>query len=389
MLHRERYLPAAGEDRAQWMSVCYIDAGLTRLERFQTSGASDEYHGFEERTSPDNGRTWTERQELSGIVQQLDGGGIVSYPAGIFIDRPHTRRYQMRMRRIWPGMPVYTFHWGSHRHPYNDHVFATVDDGPETLLRYEQGPDFDPDNPFNPDFCSTNRAYLGQSITFAPDGTAYLPLVAHAGSPESPHTSGGLVVMRRDPAAGVWQASNIEYLGAERSSRGVLEPEVAVLRDGRLLTIVRGSNTATTPGRKWFSVSDDGGRCISPLQELRYDDGSRFYSPSSLHRFIRSARNGTLYWLANITPEPPDGNSPRYPLYIAEIDEDRLAVRRDSLLLVDDRATNEPAELQISNFNVLEDRETLDIEIYLTRIGEVADHFWQGAVYRYTFSPPV
>ncbi len=194
--------------------------------------------------------------------------------------------------------------------------------------------------------------------------------------------------MRRDPAAGVWQASNIEYLGPERSSSGVLEPEVAVLRDGRLLTIVRGSNTATTPGRKWFSVSEDGGRRISPLQELRYDDGSRFYSPSSLHRFIRSARNGTLYWMANITPEPPDGNSPRYLLYIAEIDEDRLAVRRDSLLLVDDRATNEPAELQISNFNVLEDRETLDIEIYLTRIGEVAEHFWQGSVYRYTFSSP-
>ena len=63
-------------------------------------------------------------------------------------------------------------------------------------------------------------------------------------------------------------------------------------------------------------------------------------------------------------------------------------MRRDSLLLVDDRAPNEPAELQISNFNVLENRETLDIEIYLTRIGEVADHFWQGAVYRYTFSPP-
>ena len=63
MLHRERYLPPAGEDRAQWMSVCYIDAGLTRLERFQTSGASDEYHGFEQRTSPDNGRTWTERED--------------------------------------------------------------------------------------------------------------------------------------------------------------------------------------------------------------------------------------------------------------------------------------------------------------------------------------
>ena len=388
MLPRERYLPAAGIDRAQWHSVCYIDAGLTRLERFQTSGASDEYHEFEQRTSPDNGRTWTERETVSDVVQQLDGGGIVTYPPGIFIDRAHRRSYQMRMRRIWPGLPVYTHAWGSHRHPCNDHVFAAVDDGPETLLRYEEGPDFDPNNPFDPDFCSTNRTYLGQSITFAPDGTAYLPLVAHPAAQESAHASGGLVVMRREPESSVWQASNIEYLGPERSSRGVLEPEVAVLGDGRLLTVVRGSNTETTPGRKWFNVSDDGGRRISPLQELRYDDGTRFYSPSSLHRFIRSERNGKLYWLANITPEPPDGNSPRYPLYLAEIDEDRLAVRRDSLLLVDDRGPNEPAAVQLSNFNLLEDRETLDIEIYLTRIGEVADHFWQGAVYRYLFSPP-
>ncbi len=388
MLPRERYLPAAGIDRAQWHSVCYIDAGLTRLERFQTSGASDEYHEFEQRTSPDNGRTWTERETVSDVVQQLDGGGIVTYPPGIFIDRAHRRSYQMRMRRIWPGLPVYTHAWGSHRHPCNDHVFAAVDDGPETLLRYEEGPDFDPNNPFDPDFCSTNRTYLGQSITFAPDGTAYLPLVAHPAAQESAHASGGLVVMRREPESSVWQASNIEYLGTERSSRGVLEPEVAVLGDGRLLTVIRGSNTETTAGRKWFNVSDDGGRRISPLQELRYDDGTRFYSPSSLHRFIRSERNGKLYWLANITPEPPDGNSPRYPLYLAEIDEDRLAVRRDSLLLVDDRGPNEPAAVQLSNFNLLEDRETLDIEIYLTRIGEVADHFWQGAVYRYLFSPP-
>ena len=43
--------------------------------------------------------------------------------------------------------------------------------------------------------------------------------------------------------------------------------------------------------------------------------------------------------------------------------------------------------MQLSNFSVIENRETLDIEIYLTRIGEHADHFWQGAVYRYVFSP--
>ena len=154
--------------------------------------------------------------------------------------------------------------------------------------------------------------------------------------------------MRREPQSSEWQASNIEFLGRERSSRGVLEPEVAVLRDGRLLAVARASNTDTTPGAQVVSASsDDGGPpLLSPLDELRYDDGSRFYSPSSIHRFVRSERNGKLYWLANITPEPPDGNSPRYPLYIAEIDEDRVAVRRESLLLVDDRGPNEPEALQ-------------------------------------------
>ncbi|MFQ6006887.1 MAG: GNAT family N-acetyltransferase, partial [Woeseia sp.] len=47
---------------------------------------------------------------------------------------------------------------------------------------------------------------------------------------------------------------------------------------------------------------------------------------------------GKLYWMANIVAEPPSGNGPRFPLYIAEIDESATAVVRDSLVLVDDRA---------------------------------------------------
>ena len=388
MLPRERYLPAAAQDQAQWMSISYIDGGLTLRERRTTSGESDAYYGHQERTSPDNGRTWSDLETFESVVQQLDGGGVVSYPGAIYFDGAHDRRYKYGMRRIWPGMPVYTFAWGAHRHPYNDHCFAAVEDGPEELLRYEDGPDFDSENPFDPEFCTTNCSYGGQGIAFASDGTAYIPLCARTGADENRHNTGGLLIMRREPTADAWQPSNIEHLGLERSSRGVLEPDIAMLNNGTLLTVVRGSNTDTTPGRKWFSVSTDGGRTISPLDELRYDDGSSFYSPSSIHYFVRSSRNGKLYWLTNITPEPPEGNSPRYPLYIAEIDENRVAVKRDSLTLVDDRAPEDPAEVQLSNFNVIENRETLDFDIYMTRLGEVPDHFWQGAVYRYVFSPP-
>ena len=105
------------------------------------------------------------------------------------------------------------------------------------------------------------------------------------------------------------------------------------------------------------------------------------------HHFVRSRRNGRLYWIANIVPEPPQNNGPRYPLCIGEIDEDKVAVRKDSLMVIDDRRPDEPEGLQLSSFSVLENREMLDIEIMLTRLGEVPGHFWQGAVYRYTFSP--
>ena len=110
-------------------------------------------------------------------------------------------------------------------------------------------------------------------------------------------------------------------------------------------------------------------------------------STTSIHSFVRSSKNGRLYWLANIVAEPPSGNGPRYPLAIAEIDEEEVAVRRDSVTTVDERGMDEPVALQLSNFSILEDRETQNIEIYLTRIGENAEHFWQGAVYRYVFSP--
>ena len=192
--------------------------------------------------------------------------------------------------------------------------------------------------------------------------------------------------MRREPSSGEWRPSTQEYLSPERSARGLLEPDAAVLKDGRVLVVCRGSNTATTPGRKWFSISADGGRTLSRFEALRYDDGSPFYSPSSIHTFVRSSKNGRLYWLANIVDGPPSGNGPRYPLVLAEIDEEKVAVRKDRLTTVDERGMDEPVALQLSNFSVLEDRETQNIEIYLTRLGENPEHFWQGAVYRYVFS---
>lgn len=396
MLPRLEYLPPLSPDTARFCTIGYIDGNLTREEIRRAASSSDAYHEWERRTSPDNGRTWSPLEPLAGVVQDLPGGGVVTYPCGSQFEPVLGRRYDRLMRRVWPGNPPYTFVWKNHEHPFNDHTFAveTGADGTRTerLLRYEDGPDWDPDKPFDDEFCQTNRAYHGVTFAFAPDGAVYYPLSCHP-KDRPGHNEGGIVLMRRDPGTGQWSASNQVHVTPEQSSRGLLEPDAAVLTDGTVLIVARGSNTDTTPGRKWFTTSRDNGRTLEPVREFAYDDGDLFYSPSSIHTFLRSSRNGRLYWLANICAEPPSGNMPRHPLYIAEIDEavsteTGPAVRRDTLQLVDERGPGDGDKLQLSNFSVLEDRESGDIEIYLTRLGKTDEAFRDAEVVCYTFSPP-
>lgn len=183
-----------------------------------------------------------------------------------------------------------------------------------------------------------------------------------------------------------WTAGERVEISPDVSSRGLMEPFAAELEDGRLLVIWRGSNTAKTPGRKWFSVSTDGGRTLTSPEELKYDDGSRFYSPSSFHRMLRHTVTGKLYWVGNICPKPPSGNSPRYPLIIAEVDEALPALKRKTVTPIDDRRDEDSARLQLSNSSCFEDRESHALEVYLTRLGEDADDFWGASAYKYTLT---
>jgi len=177
-----------------------------------------------------------------------------------------------------------------------------------------------------------------------------------------------------------------------------MEAAIAELRDGRVLVAYRGSNTAETPGRKWYAVSNDGGMTLSKVQELKSDDGTRFYSPSSYHRMLRNSVTGRLYWIGNICRNPPSGNSPRYPLVIAEVDEDMPALKRSTVTVIDDRLPSDSRDLQLSNFSLIENRRTRCFELFLTRIGERAlmrgpdkdvypcREFWTADCYQYTLS---
>ena len=125
---------------------------------------------------------------------------------------------------------------------------------------------------------------------------------------------------------------------------------------------------------------------LSAAAELKYDDGTKFYSPSSFQRLIRSSETGNLYWIGNITATAPSGDSPRYPLVIAEVDESGAvpSLMKSTVTLIDDWQAGQSSSLQLSNFAVLENRETNTLDLYLTALGENPNDFWGTNCYKYS-----
>ena len=363
---------------AALVSVQYVGSGLQRCEVHANEIASDVGGSIRARWSEDNGRTW-------GAFVPVQPSNMVQY-AGVAVwegevwgtfDPVSGLLVQLWLRQIEMGGVYHNF----------TYVRTSSDAGrtwstPEAL-RYEEGAAFDPAVPLAPAFLNHNEGYPGSSVLRCADGTLVISL-AHANAPGDPKNDqrpwrmGSVLFRGRWDAAAQryeWTAGARLEISPEWSARGLMEPDVAELQDGRLLVVWRGSThgwdstVATQPGRKWFSLSKDGGRTLSPVAEWQYSDGTSFYSPSSLHRFIRHSITGKLYWVGNICATPSAGNSPRYPLVIAEVDEEKAALKRATVTAIDDRLPGQP-EIELSNFSLLEDRETHALELTLAGYGQ-------------------
>jgi len=166
-----------------------------------------------------------------------------------------------------------------------------------------------------------------------------------------------------------------------------LEADVAELKDGRVLMVFRVTKNKDQPAYKWFSVSSDAGMTFSQPRVFRYSDESHFFSGSNFHRLFRSGKTQTLYWIGNIVPKrPTNPGHPRYPLVIAEVDEETLSLKKETVTEIDTRQSGEGERLQLSNFWIVENRETLDLEIYLTRLNEDPIETFTANVYKYTLT---
>jgi hypothetical protein len=367
---------------AAMTAVQYVGPAFERREWRAVESKDDVADQQTARWTLNNGRTWSDwvPQQPSSLV---DYAGVQVWEGGWadFYDPASKLLVQAWLRQIQQDRLYHCF----------SYIRTSADLGrtwaKPTPLRYEAGPEFDPSSPTNAAFLHRNEGYPGNNFARLPDGSLVLAL-AHANAPGDPKNNErpwrmGSVLFR-----GTWNFEDMNYswapgarleISPDQSARGLMEPEIAVLKDGRLLVVWRGSNTgwdgtqAKEPGRKWFSISEDGGRTLAPVQEWRYSDGNRFYSPSSIHRMIRHSQTGRLYWIGNITMQPPAGNHPRHPLVIAEVDESKAALKRDTVTLLAERKAYQGPQVQFSNFSLLEDRETHDLELYLTTYGQEPD----------------
>jgi hypothetical protein len=190
-----------------------------------------------------------------------------------------------------------------------------------------------------------------------------------------------------------WRLGQPLNLPPETSSRGLNENALTQLPDGRIAAVCRGDNSAfpEKPGYKWLSFSRDDGETWSPPTPLSATGGEPIESGSNGSALFRSVKNGRLYWMGNLAlrRERANGNWPRSPLVIVEVQEEPFALKRDTIFVVDERGPNDSPRVQMSNFRFYQDRETGDAVIFLTRYGEKSEKEWMVAdYYRYRVEMP-
>ncbi|MDP6778834.1 MAG: sialidase family protein [Candidatus Latescibacteria bacterium] len=411
-VEKQVHVPYAGEQRAPTATVRYLGPGLRREERRSQEVASDWCDAFRVRTSEDNGRTWSEWEGFEGTGTTSNGMDWEQIPFAVCHDfvGGRTLRFLFLRHLFGSGAEAIQEHFRTGKQTMFDHNYwqMSADEGrtwsePRQLC-FEDGPVLSFGDTPTQEQLDANQMYGGYDAIPTREGTVIYPA---AGTPHTLHDGGAdefvdavrCFIGRWDESRSTyaWEVSEPVAVPHTVSGRGLAEPTIAQLADGRLFLEVRGSTVAiepewkgktTSPGRRWFSISEDGGRTWSPVSDLRYDTGEQFYSPSTFSKLLRHSRTGKLYWVGNITPEPPEGNLPRRPLQIAEVDEAGPSLRKDTVTVVDDYNPDEDGpELQLSNFYLFEDRETGDLEMYMTRFGEDADHWLIANAYRYRIRP--
>jgi len=410
------------------------DGKLVETSYVQTE--TDYYSSGRQRVSTDNGKTWSEwvtifedkggehrdiipgnefGDEYSGGGGYHEGGSVLDPKSGCRICTSNSF-YQMN------GRKGYYEYWNEGKNTMRNHAYYSFKrpDGTVVTRMFELeegGADFDPANPRNPAFLDKNGV-MAEGMRILPDGTPAVVLwvqitlcckIANIDVnnffPSCPDLHRGMVLARfhwnEDKNDYDIHYSNPIMVSDLQSSRGFGEPQLVYLKGGRLLFVLRASNceepawntriSPCAPNFKWYSYSDDGGLTFTPAMPWHFDTREVVYSSASCFSFFRSSKNGKLYWIGNIIDEPwrINGNDPRHILQICEVDETYGHLIKDTLTIIDTVREGQ-TDVELSNFHLLENRETLDLELRLAKIdfdGKLQDNgYWYSEAWEYNIT---
>jgi len=412
-LHIESRMREANPDAEVAFYRSYDNDG-NLIESRYVSTETDYYSAGSQRVSADNGKTWSEwvttfedkggerrdaipgnefGDEYCGGACYSEGSSVLDENSGCRIS-VSTSCYQMN------GRKGYYEYWDEGKDTMRFHAyygFKRPDGSVVTrMFEFEEGgEDYDPADSRKPAFLDKNGA-LATEIYILPDGTPAALLWVQvtlccklAGVdvntffPSCHKLHRGFILARF-----LWNAEKNDYdihysnpimLSDVHSARCAMEAQMMVLNNGRLLMVFRASNAVQetwntrvspyAPNFKWYTYSDDNGRTFVPPMPWHFDTREVVYSSASMFRFFRSKKNGKLYWIGNYVEETwrLDGNDPRWPLQICQVDETYGHLIKDTLTVIDTLRDGQ-TEVELSNFGLLENRETLDLEISLTKI---------------------
>ena len=356
--------------------------------------------------SSDNGKTWTAPKAV--ITGKETAAGTERYNfSHLLLDESRKRMIIFKVKGLLPtDEPLEGLkHWNI--------WYAVSEDGGRTNIIEEQlilqDDEYHADHPVDGVWIGRNSLMLGDVSTLAimtkyqkdedVNGMVLLPVqISPTDADGNYYNPGGghsyhysAVIRGRIEEAGRMQWLSITdpvQNRPEESTRGALEATLAEMKDGRILMVMRGSNGGRKdpenkiPSYRWYSISEDGAKTFSTPQPWRFNDGEKFFSPSSCSQLLEHS-NGRYYWIGNINRENSIGNMPRNPLFICEVDQQSLLLKRETLCTIADVGEEQSTQVTFSNFFAREERGTGDVLVYITAFHADPENIFGADAYEY------
>lgn len=379
---KEVFIPSANDTGVFPGFVTYIDRDKpTLLHRSGWVDASDTYDNFHEITSYDNGETWTE-PKLAVKAIPVDGGLMRYIENAAYFDDTSGILTTFVSKSFYPN--------GKFDANQARRVLITRSIPKTGKILDEQEVDFGRRSGVSVSFTFPIKTKTGRLVVpvFSAQTDATDAFVHHPISKTNIYEAYMMLGDTQSDGSVKWTLSAAIRADDERSTRGFSESTPVQLEDGRLATLSRGSNARAPElkGYKWLSFSEDDASTWSESVPMTCNDGSEIESSATGAALIRSIKNGKLYFVGNLCADGKraDGNWPRSPLHIAEVDESTVSIKRDTITVIDERDADDTERTQISNFRYYQDRITQEIVIFSTRFGENETKNWKRAdYYRY------